>query len=488
MRFDLLIIGSGVAGLYTALHLPSDWRVGILCKDTPNECNTYYAQGGIAAARDEADIEVHSADTWRAGCEVGDREAIHLLSKESIEVIADLAKRGMPFDRDAQGNFLYTREAAHSCARIVHAGGDATGAILHNFLMRSNPHRIIDHAIVLDLLFDGSRCVGVTVLRCCSETTVGYTIENYYAGSVVIASGGIGSLYHYHTNAKTVSGDLHGIAAEKGLALRGMEMTQFHPTVYVDTSYARKVLLTEALRGEGATVIDREGRRFLFDYDPRGELAARDAVSRAIFKHKEKGLGPVYLSFEAFEPTHFRERFPTVYHAMKEFGYNLPHDRVPISPAFHYMTGGIVCDLEGRIPDREGLYVVGEAASTGVHGANRLASNSLLEGLVFGRRAAAAIAKNRLAPPSVELPLPQFVPMREGDKEIKNQLRHLMWQKVGIVRTHQGLSEALAQIEQWLAQPVGRLLYLRLLAARAIVNAALTNPHSLGAHYLEDEG
>lgn len=477
--YNTLIIGSGIAGLYAALQIPSTTSCAILCKETPDVCNTWYAQGGITTVRGDEDKASHTQDTYEAGAKAGDLDAIHVLSTFAQEVIRDLIDRGMLFDTDPSGALLYTKEAAHSTPRILHSGGDATGARLHAFLASQNPHPILEQHVVVDLLIQDNHCYGVTVARRCQESG-GCILENIYASHVIIASGGLGGLYAYNTNARTVSGELQGICALHNIPLADMEMMQFHPTVFVDNTFARKVLLTEALRGEGATIEDETGRRFLFDSDPRGELASRDIVSRAIFAHRAAGH-QVYLSFKAFDEKTFCHRFPTVCQTMAESGYQLPNQKVPISPAFHYAMGGIATDTWGRVQGVEGLFAIGEAACTGVHGANRLASNSLLEGLVFAKRATSVCQREPLH--SVTFPIPDFAMGLPGDKEIKNELRTLMWECAGIVRTTEGLTKALTTIDTWLDSDIGRLIRLRLMTARAIIVAALARTESLGAHY-----
>ncbi len=479
-RFDVIIIGAGIAGLYAAMHLPESMKVLVVCKDIPWECNTFYAQGGIVTALDEADVPHHIDDTLAAGAWHNVREAVEIMSRESLSVREDLLKRGMEFDRGDEGALLYTKEAAHSASRILHAGGDATGRYLHYFMMTHNPHLLQRNTLVYDLLIEKGRCYGIRAM-------VNYRPTTLYADRVLIASGGIGSLYAYNTNSRTVSADIHGICPEKGIRLADMEFMQFHPTVFVKTPYARKLLLTEALRGEGAHIVDEQGRRFLFDYDERGELASRDIVSRAIFDYKRKTGSEVYLDFSMFDEEWFHRRFPNISKTFEALGYRLPHDRVPISPAFHYANGGIDCDTWGRIPGMRGLYVAGEAARTGVHGANRLASNSLLEAAVFARRAAEAILSDNVHDGAV----PRFEKdydtqlHRENDKRYKQQLRQMMWKNVGIIRTIEGLHEAKNFIYDTKNREIGRLLELRLNTAAAIVEAALARRESLGSHYIE---
>ena len=480
-KYDVLIIGAGIAGLYAAMNIPKEKKVLVVCKDIPWECNTFYAQGGMVTALDEADIPLHVKDTMEAGAFHNSREAVEILSRTSLVTTKDIIDRGMEFDKDEEGNVVYTKEAAHSTERIVHAGGDATGRYMHYFMMVQNKHQLQRNTLVYDLLIENGRCYGVNAL-------VNHKHETIIADDVIIASGGVGSLYEYNTNSRTVSADIHGICVEKGIELADMEMMQFHPTVFVKTPFARKLLLTEALRGEGAWVVAEDGRRFLFDYDERGELASRDIVSRAIFDHKRKTGEEVYLDFSMFEEEWFAKRFPNITRSFEAIGYKFPQDRVPISPAFHYAVGGIKCDTDGCVEGIDGLYVIGEASSTGVHGANRLASNSLLEGVVFAKRA----VDHLLAKESVEITVPTFdkeyknIVHHEKDKVYKRRLRKIMWDDMGVIRTKKGLLEAKNAIFDMKNRDIGRLLELRLNTASAIVDAALKRKESLGTHYIEN--
>lgn len=480
-KYDILIIGAGLAGLYAAMNISSDKKVLVVCKDIPWECNTFYAQGGMATSLNESDVPFHIEDTIAAGANHNDREAVEILTKSSLTTTPDIVGLGMQFDTNDKGNLLYTKEAAHSTERIIHAGGDATGRYMHYFMMVQNKHLLQKNTLVYDLLIDNGRCYGV-------KATVNYEPTTIYADDVIIASGGIGSLYAYNTNSRTVSADIHGICVEKGIELADMEFMQFHPTVFVDTPYARKLLLTEALRGEGAHVVDDDGKRFLFDYDPRGELAARDIVARGIFDYKRKTGKQAYLDFSMFEEEWFEHRFPNITRTFGALGYHFPKDRAPISPAFHYANGGIKCDINGCIPGIEGLYVIGEAARTGVHGANRLASNSLLEGVVFAKRAVDHLLskerKSNINTPKFEKDYGNIL-HKENDKIYKQKLRQVMWDDIGIIRTTQGLHEAKNLIYDMKNKEIGRLLKLRLNTASAIVEAALARKESLGSHYIE---
>lgn len=480
MKYDVIIVGAGVAGLYAALNLPKDKKVLVINKRETFKCNSFYAQGGVALAVDEDDIELHVKDTLDAGAGLCDEEAVRTLSENSRSSIDDLIKRGFEFDSDESGNLLYTKEAAHSRERIVHAGGDATGRYMHFFLLENNPHSMLTDTRVVDLLIKDGECYGVTVLDQRES-------RNIYADNVILASGGVGSLYEYHTNAPCISADMQGLCVLKGIELENMEMMQFHPTVYVNSENAQKLLLTEALRGEGATIEDENGRRFLFDYDERGELASRDIVSKAIYDYSKKTGLKVYLSFKNFEYHYFTQRFPNIFKNLQDLGFDVPSQRVPISPAFHYAIGGIKTDLNGRVPSVKNLYAIGEVASTKVHGANRLASNSLLEGLVFAKRAAEDILKKKSKNKEVIFEVSDEVMSEKDDKAKKNLLRKIMWENVSIVRTKSGLNDALNQINALLNKKIGKLLKFRLLTAKEIVTAALARDMSIGVHFIKKD-
>ncbi|PAU99396.1 L-aspartate oxidase [Helicobacter sp. TUL] len=477
LHYDVVIVGAGVAGLYCARHLPKNLRVLLLCKNQSWECNTFYAQGGITIARDQADIPLHVKDTILAGSQLNDVKSVERLSTESLEILQELLNDGFGLDRDEKGALSYTKEGGHSIARIVHSGGDGTGRNLHTFLMHSLGHTLWKSARVIDLLLEDDRCYGVSV-----QTKKG--LVHIYSDHVVLASGGVGGLFKYHTNAHTIGGDVHGIILEHGLKLAHMEMLQFHPSVYVQTKTARKYLISEAVRGEGGKVIDSNGKRFLFEYDPRGELAPRDIVARAIVDYCQKYNQEAFLDLRAFSKQSFAQRFPNIYRELSACKLDIPNDLVPISPAFHYCMGGILCDDTTRVQGMTNLYAIGECAYNGVHGANRLASNSLLEGLVFGKIAAREILNAMYASPMRYFPFDESVLEKEGDAHLRDVLRKIMWEKVGIVRSKDKLNAALGGIEALLESNIGRMLKLRLLVAQNIVQSALAREKSLGAHYI----
>ena len=482
MVYDYIIIGTGIAGLNAARLIPQDKKVLVLCKKSPWDCNTFWAQGGIATAVDKEDIPSHIQDTLTAGVNYNDKKAVELLSEKSLSAVKNLISSGLKFDLNTSGELAFTKEAAHSRSRILHADGDATGRMIHVFLLEQCKHEIITDAVVNDLLIENGICYGVQFFTSETEQKV------VYAHNTIIASGGIGSIYRYHTNSTAIAGEIQGIISEKGLSLKDMEMMQFHPTVVKGTSFARKPLLSEALRGEGAHIVDENGYRFLKDYHPDGELAPRDVVSRSIFDyHKKTGLG-IYLSFEMFEKEYFQKRFPNIYANLKDLGYDLPFERVPISPAFHYAMGGIETTLDAKVKGITNLYAVGEVACTGVHGANRLASNSLLEGLVFSQIAVEDSLKSnfKIKEENYTKSIKSYIRNKKIDKDIKNNLRKIMWKTVAIVRDPKELEKSLSQINEYLLKDVGRLLFLRLLTAKSILESALKRTISLGAHYIKE--
>ena len=473
MKFDCIIVGSGLAALWCAKFLNEAGKnTLIVTKNQVWDCNSFYAQGGVTLALNEEDVPVHIEDTLKAGSYHNKKEMVEILSRASLKIKEELLNYGFRFDPGV------TKEGAHSVRRVFHAGGDATGRELHKFILKKDRSYLMDESVVFDILIKENTVYGISVLK------NGKTF-NIYADNVIVASGGIGALYKYDTNARTIAGEMQGLAVEKGIELNDMEMTQFHPTVFIKMKFSQKLLLTEALRGEGAYIIDEDGKRFLFEYDPRGELASRDIVSRAIFMHQQKGHR-VFLDVSMFDEEYFKKRFPTIYQKLKDYDINVPYEPIPISPAFHYMMGGIKVDKNSKVPNFNNLYAVGEVANTGVHGANRLASNSLLECFVFAKRAAKDIIKKDFKTDNIEFDIEKKEFFKKEDKKYKNRLREVMWEKVGIIRTKRGLYEALEFIEKSMDK-VGYLTKLRFLTAREIVKAALKREKSLGAHYIRSE-
>ncbi|RXJ78643.1 L-aspartate oxidase [Arcobacter sp. F155] len=482
MVYDYIIIGTGVAGLNAARLIPKDKKVLVLCKKSPWNCNTFWAQGGVATAVDKDDIEPHIKDTLTAGVNQNSKEAVRVLSENSRACIDDLINAGLQFDLNDNGELAFTKEAAHSRNRILHADGDATGRMVHLFLLSTCDHEIRTNVVVNDLLIEDDICYGVQFFT--NETDQ----EIVYAHNTIIASGGVGSIYKYHTNSTAIAGEIQGLCVEKGLKLKDMEMMQFHPTVVKGTHFARKPLLSEALRGEGAYIVDENDRRFLFDYHKDGELAPRDVVSRSIFDYHKKTNSSIYLSFDKFEKNFFKKRFPNIYSNLKDLGFELPFEKVPISPAFHYAMGGVETDINAKVLGMKNLYAVGEVACNGIHGANRLASNSLLEGIVFSKIAVELSLKEEFKIDETKYTknIKKYIRNKEIDKEIKNSLRKLMWDNAAIVRDRDSLKITLEKIDKFLEENVGRLLYLRLLTAKSILKAAIERQVSIGAHFIKE--
>lgn len=479
MQYDVIIIGAGIAGLSCARYLDKHLKVLLLCKEEPWDCNTFFAQGGITFPKDPLDMDLHIQDTINAGAMHNDYEAVKLLSQESFVIFSDILDSGFCVDRDTNGAILYAKEGGHSIARIIHSGGDGTGRAIHTFLISHLSHTLHKGAQVVDLLIEEDRCYGVVVQTKTKQCA-------FYANHIVIASGGAGGLFAYHTNAHTISSDIHAMALENGLKLEDMEMLQFHPTAFVDSPHARKTLITEALRGEGAKIINSAGERFLFDYDKRGELAPRDIVARAIYKERFIRGQNVYLDASCLNQKEFIRKFPNVYRSLKAYHIDAPSQKIPIAPAFHYSMGGIKTELNGLVTGMKNLYAIGECARSGVHGANRLASNSLLEGLVFGKIAAQTIQNNPISNPKRNFSISQEVLHKEGDERLKNVLRKIMWEKVGIIRSKTSLLSALEGVEVMALGNIGRMLRLRLMVAKEIITQALNRKQSLGAHYVSD--
>ena len=484
-------MGGGVAGLAAALAAAPRARVLVVTKGAVDDGCTAVAQGGIAAAvGPDNSPELHLQDTVAAGRGLCDERAVRTMVEAAPARVAELAAWGVEFDRDGDRVDLH-REAAHSRARVLHAGGDATGAAIERALLsrlRESGAAVAAHQTVTRLVVDSAGCAGVELCDPRSGTRV--RVE---AGAVILASGGAAALWRHTTNPAGSTGDGIALAFEAGADVADLEFLQFHPTVLAVPG-APAFLISEAVRGEGALVVDAAGRRFLLDTDPRGELAPRDVVARAIWEQMARSGGePVFLDCRGVGER-LAERFPTVVATCREHGVDPVERPVPIAPAAHYTIGGAVTDVDGATT-LPGLYACGEVARTGVHGANRLASNSLLEGLVFGRRAAeAAVAglEGRRAGTVVELPR-VAVETRLADVAREQELRELMWSACGISRTGPELAAAGAVIAQmgeersegeaWLP---ARRRQLAQTAARLVVEAALNREESRGAHHRGD--
>jgi L-aspartate oxidase len=495
---DVLVIGGGIAGFRTALGIPEPLRVLIVTKDELRESNSHYAQGGIASVLDPEDrFDNHIADTLAAGKGLCDPAVVQLVVREAPTRIAELIEWGTHFDQ-VNGQVALGREGGHSHARIVHALGDETGReIMRAIILKARTRRSIriwQNSVTIDLVTHDGECRGALVW----DRRRGFALV--WARSVVLATGGAGQLYRETTNPPIATADGHAMAFRAGAVLRDMEFMQFHPTVLYIAGSTRH-LLTEALRGEGAYLRDRYGERFMPEYHPLAELAPRDVVSLAITAQTAKTQHPnVYLDLSHLEPDHVRRRFPGIDRLCRTFDLDITRDRIPVCPGAHYMIGGVAVDLHGRtsIP---GLWAAGEVTSSGLHGANRLASNSLLEGLVYGSRVAEDIVAKLEAsgPGPLEVP-PVFVPpLREGHSGIdladsKESLRALFWRRVGITRDAAGLEESARSVEHWCRYILplefddtpGWSMQNMLLVARLVIAAALARKESRGVHFRSD--
>ncbi len=496
---DVLVIGGGVAGLRAALGVPEPYRCVVVTKDEVRESNSAYAQGGIAGVLDPEDrFDDHIADTLAAGKGLCDPAVVELMVREAPQRIGELIEWGTLFDQ-VNGQVALTREGGHSHPRIVHALGDATGrevmrAVIARVRDQANV-RIWQNSFTIDLLTHEGQCRGALVW----DPRRGPSL--IWARATVLATGGAGQLYRETTNPPIATGDGHALAYRAGVELRDMEFMQFHPTVLYIAGSSRH-LLTEALRGEGAHLVDRDGYRFMFDYNPAGELAPRDDVSRAITSQMARTQHPcVYLDLAHLDAEYVRGRFPGIAALCRGFDLDLALDRIPVRPGAHYMVGGVTVDHDAR-STLPGLWAAGEVTSSGLHGANRLASNSLLEGLVHGARASEDIVReldlagpNRLAvPPITSEPQPSGSRTPLDLLDIRDSLRALMWRSVGINRDARGLGEAAEQVDYWCRyalnhafdDPVGWTSQNMLTVARLMIAAAQEREESRGVHTRRD--
>lgn len=494
---DFLIIGSGVAGLRAAIEASRYGEVIVLNKGWGNESNSTFAQGGIAAALSEEgeEIQSHIEDTIDAGKGLCRPEAVRILVEEGPQRIHELIAWGAEFDKIGD-RYAFAREGAHRHSRILRAKGDATGnEIVRTLVLEARKRTNItvrNGHFTTDLFIttNGRKriCRGAWILDEREERPV-----LFLARAVILATGGAGQVYRRTTNPPVATGDGIAMALRAGVTLEDMEFFQFHPTA-LSLPSAPCFLLSEAMRGEGAILRNAHGKPFMDRYHLDKELAPRDVVTRAIWDEMHHGaLQNVFLDLTHLKPTFVKERFPMIYATCLQYGIDITRDRIPVAPSAHYLMGGVQTGLSGET-SLPGLWAVGEVACTGVHGANRLASNSLLEGLVFGMRVGQAVARTTHSASGPEAPLKRFKPASaERYLLVQKELRETMWNNVGIIRRESSLLEAVEKWRQWdwvLRKPALSRLALEtrnmLIASAAMMEAALRRKESIGAHYRED--
>ena len=502
---DFLIIGSGVAGLSSAIELAPHGTVAVLTKEGIGEGSTQWAQGGIAAALAPEpfdSFDLHEQDTLQAGAGLCDRAAVQVLVTEGPQRVHELIARGAHFDTEATGELKLTREAAHRARRIIHAQGDSTGREVQRSLgasvLESTGIKVFEDTFTVDLLLSNGRCCGALALDMKSGA-----LRIFRAAAIIIATGGIGALYKVTTNPPVLTGDGIAMACRVGAELMDMEFVQFHPTAFAKGPEHPKFLISEAVRGEGAILLNNQGERFMPRYHPDAELAPRDVVSRAIAQEIVSTQADfVLLDLTANSAQEIAARFPTIYATCVAYGIDPAQEPIPVSPAAHYMMGGIHTDLNGatNVP---GLLACGECACTGVHGANRLASNSMLEGLVFGIRTveeAIQLKSSGVCPAEAVLSgddgVATLASSQASEQELQEArllVQETMWRFAGLVRSAEGLQQALktfADLDQLYGRPAPSRPAIELAnmitTARLVTHAALERTESRGAHYRLD--
>jgi len=509
---DCLVVGSGIAGLRAALEAAKCRGVIIVCKGKAEDSNTFKAQGGIASVLDDADtFESHITDTLSTGCGICDENVVDFVVRQGPELVEQLLNWGTEFDLK-ENHIATTFEGGHSHPRVAHAHGDETGKVIAETLIkrvRGNPNiKILENFFTIDLLTDENKgphfpeirengspnkCLGIIG----HEPNRGPQI--IWAANTILATGGAGQLYRETTNPSTATGDGVAMAYRAGAVLRDLEFVQFHPTtLYI--AGATRALITETLRGEGALLLDNKGRRFMKDYHESAELAPRDVVSRAILAQMLKtGSTHVYLDVRHIEKTYFAQRFPWINELLESFDIDITKDLIPVRPSAHYMIGGVKTDISAKT-SIEGLYACGEIASTGLHGANRLGSNSLLEGLVFGKIAGQEVSKKKKATaahlkhPLIKYQIPHSDRTRLDAEDVRNSLRAVMWRNVGITRAEQPLTEVQEIIRFWqryvmdkiFDSPAGWECQNMLTVSLLMAQSAQKRRESRGVHFRRD--
>jgi L-aspartate oxidase len=495
---DCLVVGSGIAGLRAALEAAERRSVIIVCKGNIEDSNTFKAQGGIASVLDKADtFESHIDDTLKIGCGICEEDIVELVVRQGPELVEQLLKWGTEFDLK-ENHIAATLEGGHSYPRVAHAHGDETGrAIAEALIDRTRYHsniRILENFFAIDLLTDeNNQCVGIVG----HEQKRGPQI--IWSANTILATGGAGRLYRETTNPETATGDGIAMTYRAGAILRDLEFVQFHPTtLYI--AGATRALISETVRGEGAILLDRKHRPFMKDYHQDAELAPRDVVSRAILAQMLKTESThVHLDVRHMEKAYFAKRFPWINELLESFDIDISKDLIPVRPSAHYMIGGVKTDRTAKT-SIEGLYACGEIASTGLHGANRLGSNSLLEGLVFGKIAGQEVSKKEKATaahlkhPLIKYQIPHSDRTRLDAGDVRNSLRALMWRNVGITRSAQPLTEVQEIIKFWqryvmdkvFDSPEGWECQNMLTVSLLMAQSAEKRQESRGVHYRRD--
>lgn len=511
-KYSAVVIGSGIAGLYSALKLEQQLNLpdGILLitKSELGESNSYYAQGGMVAvlkSNKNDSVSSHVADTIKAGAGLSELNTIKFISENSDKVVKDLLTFGVEFDRDENGNFTLTKEAAHSVNRILHSGGDATGremeiALCHTLQNHKNI-KVYENSLAVDLLVENNTCDGVVIFH---EKNSEY--ETVYCKTLILATGGLGQLYKYTTNPVGATGDGFALAYNVGAELQDMEFVQFHPTAlaFDDKKNHNRFLISEAVRGEGAKLCNKDRVQFMYKYDERKELAPRDIVARSIFQEmKATNTTNVYLDTSDIPRDKLIKRFPTIANKCLDNGIDITKDLIPVAPAAHYFMGGVKTNLKGETSIK-GLYAIGEVSSTGLHGGNRLASNSLLECVVCAYEVAEFLRNSDL---SFDIPKNEKfdkiiskyetpnVENKIDVQNLKSKLKDLMWNNVGIYRNEKSLNDAINGLNKLEKEFPKQDKYLSkeeyefknmLISARLIVKSAIRRKESRGAHYRID--
>jgi L-aspartate oxidase len=493
-HYDYIIVGSGIAGLYTALLAKEQGSVLVITKGSIEDCNTRYAQGGIAAAigRDDSP-EIHFRDTIAAGDGLCDEEAVRILANEAPARIAELVELGVPFDTQ-DGEIALTLEAAHSVPRILHAGGDATGEHIEVTLsrrVRATRIQVLEDSQATDILIERGKVVGIRAIDCRTGSA-----ELFECQHLILATGGAGQLYKFNTNSDIATGDGVALAFRAGAEIKDMEFFQFHPTALHLPGVA-PFLISEAVRGEGGILRNINGHRFMPDYAPQADLAPRDVVSRSIlYEMKKTEADRVFLDVTHLPTYVITTRFPHIYRFCLDHGLDITRELIPVAPAAHYMMGGIKTSPWGET-NITGLFATGETACTGVHGANRLASNSMLEVVVFSKRIMEKTSKNSApAAASARTEVRHSLNNREVPEKTPapsfTALQQLLWDKVGVIRDSSGLTQAVDTLAVWqntlppATDRPSHELHNMVLAGRLVAEAALLREESRGAHFRSD--